>query len=86
MDQLIRDTDWDDALRRASAADIPVALVWGEHDRIGDRDFAATLPHVATHAVQGAGHHLPMTHPALCVEHLAMVSEVDRGVRDTPPH
>lgn len=86
MDQLIRDTDWDDALRRASTADIPVALVWGEHDRIGDRDFAATLPHVATHTVPGAGHHLPMTHPALCLEHLARVSEVGRGVRDIPLH
>ena len=74
MDQLIRDTDWDDALRRAATADIPVALVWGEHDRIGDRDFAATLPHVATHTVQGAGHHLPMTHPALCLEHLAQLN------------
>ena len=72
MDQIIRNTDWGDALRRASTADTSVALVWGEDDRIGDRDFAATLPHVAIHTVPGAGHHLPMTHPALCLEHLAI--------------
>lgn len=74
MDQLIRDTDWEDALRRASNADIPVAVLWGEHDRIGDHDYASTLPHVEIHTVQEAGHHLPMTHPALCLEHLARLS------------
>lgn len=84
MDLLIRDTDWNEALCRASNAHIPVALVWGEHDRIGDHDYAATLPQVTTHTVPGAGHHLPMTHPAICLEHLARASEAGRGVRGTP--
>ncbi|MFT7601101.1 MAG: pimeloyl-ACP methyl ester carboxylesterase [Acidimicrobiales bacterium] len=75
MDQLIRRTDWTDALRRAATTDIRVCLVWGEHDRIGDRDYASTLPRVTIHTVEGAGHHLPMTDPALCLGHLEAVSE-----------
>ncbi|MDW3178621.1 MAG: alpha/beta fold hydrolase [Acidimicrobiia bacterium] len=84
MDQLIRATDWTEGLRRASDAHIPVDLIWGEHDRVGDRHYAATLPHVSTYTVPGAGHHLPMTHPALCLEYLATVNEAGRGVRGTP--
>ena len=84
MDLLIRDTDWNDAIRQALDAHTPVDLIWGEHDRIGDRHYAATLPHVATYTVPGAGHHLPMTHPVLCLEHLATVNEAGRGVRGTP--
>lgn len=86
MDQLVRDTNWQDALHQSLTADIPVALVWGEHDRIGDRDFTATLPHVALNTVPGAGHHLPMTHPTLCLEHLTRASGAGRGVRGTPLH
>jgi pimeloyl-ACP methyl ester carboxylesterase len=68
MDLLIPHTDWTGLTRLACDLDVPVAMVWGSDDRIGDRSYASGLRGVALTEIPGAGHHLPMTHANLCVE------------------
>jgi pimeloyl-ACP methyl ester carboxylesterase len=70
MDLLISNTDWKRLTKRACDLDVPVAMVWGSDDRIGDRSYASGLLGVTLSEVPGAGHHLPMTHANLCVEQL----------------
>ena len=47
-----------------------VELIWGADDRIGDCAFARGLPAVSVEVVPSADHHLPLSHPNLCVERL----------------
>ena len=68
MDLLIEDTDWHHLSRLASEQDVPFSAVWGSRDRIGSRSYAATLSGMTIVEVEDAGHHLPLTHPELCVE------------------
>lgn len=70
MDLLIEDTAWSHLAQIASDHQIPITALWGTQDRIGDRDYAATLPGLSLVTVEGADHHLPMTHPDFCIDFL----------------
>ena len=85
MDQLIGDTDWGNALDQAARQRIPVAFVWGADDRIGDPDYASTLLGATTDIVPNAGHHLPMTHPTLCVGYLESGEDSRAGLEGPVP-
>lgn len=60
---LVLEIDW----RALVAAAPSVTIVRGAHDRIGDGDFAAELAATVEQAalinVEGAGHHVALTHP-----------------------
>ncbi len=70
---LVIDVDWDELVTDCADLEIDVRLVWGAHDRVGDRRHAEHL------ARDGAGqvdvldhgdHRLPLTDPATCISHL----------------
>lgn len=66
MDHLVAGTDWGHCLHTIDAAGTTVELTWGSNDRIGDRDHARTLRPASVEIVEGAGHHLPLTHGDRC--------------------
>lgn len=70
IDDVISATDWPRTLSELAATGTNVELVWGTEDRIGDRAFATTLPGATVDEVDGADHHLPLTHPTQCIERL----------------
>jgi len=70
MDFLIGDTDWKRTTDLAHELDVPVTFTWGSDDQIGDRGYAAELVGATVSEVPDAGHHLPLTHPGICVEQL----------------
>ena len=65
-DHLVAGTDWGHCLHTIDAAGTTVELTWGSHDGIGDRDHALTLRAASVEIVEGAGHHLPLTHGDRC--------------------
>ncbi len=71
LDDVVSTTQWTDLARIAQDHNIPMTTLWGADDTIGDRDFASTIGHLKTITIPGAGHHLPLTHPQLCVEQIA---------------
>lgn len=71
MDQLIAATDWVGLTDLASDLDVPVTMVWGSEDNIGDRFYASGLRGVKLLEIPDAGHHLPLTHGSFCVEQLS---------------
>lgn len=84
VDDIVACTDWVAAAHHAREHGIAVELIWGSRDRIGDRGFASELPGVTMSIVENADHHLPLTHPEVCVERLArLASRVRRIVRGT---
>ena len=70
MDLLVEDTDWSHLTSLAHDQTIPITAIWGTSDRIGSRNYAATLPGMTLVEVEDANHHIPMTHPELCVDFL----------------
>lgn len=72
--QLVIDPDWNELITDCDQAGIEVRLVWGDGDRIGDREHVAEIVSRATLAVagsvDGADHRLPMTHPEICLDQL----------------
>lgn len=66
MDHLVTGTAWGHCLHALDAAGTIVELTWGRHDRIGDRDHARMLRPASVEIVEGAGHHLPLTHGDRC--------------------
>ena len=70
MDCLVGGTDWSNLAGKVTAGGASLKLVWGDSDRIGDRGYAASLIGAELEVVEGAGHHLLMTHASLCVSQL----------------
>lgn len=70
MCHLVIDADWQGDLARMDELGIPVELVWGERDRVGDRGHAEALAARAQHTtvtlIPGEDHHLPITRPEIC--------------------
>jgi pimeloyl-ACP methyl ester carboxylesterase len=59
-------------LARATAAPLPIAVLYGREDRVLDyrpqgEGFIARVPHARLELVTG-GHMLPVTQPARCAE------------------
>ncbi len=71
MDELVTHTDWKRLTDLASDLEVPVTMVWGTDDRIGDRTYATGLRGIIQFEVPDAGHHLPLTHGSFCVEQLS---------------
>lgn len=70
MEDLVAATDWRRCLEDIADDGGGVELTWGLDDRIGDRAVAATL-RAAVRIVPQAGHHLPLTHPEICLGQLS---------------
>jgi len=74
MRHFVIEADWQGQLNRLDDSGVSVELVWGTNDKVGDSDFASTLTSANANTtvtlVPGADHHLPLTHPALCRDHL----------------
>lgn len=72
MEQQILDVNWEALLARLDQGGIPVLLIWGDHDTVGDREYAQgiarALANVEVRIVPGADHTLPASHPGLIVE------------------
>ncbi|MFV1991137.1 MAG: alpha/beta fold hydrolase [Acidimicrobiales bacterium] len=71
---LVIETNWPTLMGDLDSKGIGVDLVWGTEDRVGDHRIAHEIVKNSEHStmtiVDGAGHHLPMTHPALCLSQL----------------
>lgn len=72
MEQQILDVNFAELLARLDRAGVPVLLVWGDRDTVGDREYAqaiaSTLANVDVRIVPGADHSLPASHPGVIVE------------------
>lgn len=80
IDRLVIDVGWADDLAALDQADVPVLLVQGSDDRIGDRHMiemsSSGSASTAHEIVPQADHHLPITHAHLAVDHL--IAMLDR--------
>ncbi len=88
MNHLVIETNWENQLAQLDQQAIPIDLTWGTEDRVGDHRFARTLAaqfeRVALTWLPDADHHLPMTHPELCLSQLTPGSrEVSGEVEPT---
>jgi len=74
MRHLVLETDWSGLLAELDARGTRVELVWGSEDRVGDQAYARALTegsaHLGVTSVRDADHHLPMTHPEICLRQL----------------
>lgn len=65
---------WDELLAQTDTNEIETALLWGARDRTGDptyvQEVTSSHPKTTIGAITGADHHLPITHPNLCLTHL----------------
>jgi len=71
---LVIETDWDRLIDELVEAGIGIRLVWGSDDAVGDRDHADAITRPRAGAemtiVPGADHHLPLSHPFVCLDDL----------------
>ena len=76
---LVIDPDWNELVTTCDQAGIEIRLVWGDGDRVGDREYAAEIVSRADVAVVGsvggADHRLPMTHSEICLDQLTGSTE-----------
>lgn len=74
LHHFVIDIDWAGALNDLDRSTIPMHLIWGTRDPVGDTDVArrltATSAHVNVAMVADADHYLPMSHPDTCLRHL----------------
>ncbi|WCO68049.1 alpha/beta hydrolase [Iamia majanohamensis] len=67
--QQILHADWLPLLRRLDEARIPVEMVWGDQDPIGDvgyaKQLASEIPHLTVRRIGKADHTLPASRPRL---------------------
>ncbi len=71
LDQFILDVDWPDPLAALAERDIPLTLVWGDQDPIGDVDYTRSIVAEDTQrivVVPDAEHHLPVTHAGTIID------------------
>lgn len=75
LHHLIINPQWDELLAQMNANEIETALFWGTKDRTGDPTYVqeVTSGHrkSTVGTITNANHHLPITHPNLCLGHLA---------------
>lgn len=75
MDQQILDVDWAELLSALAAHGLPVNLIWGDRDRVGDRSYVTGLvddcPTIEMTTVAGGDHTLPTAVPTLLPRHLS---------------
>ncbi|MEL7157237.1 MAG: alpha/beta fold hydrolase [Actinomycetota bacterium] len=85
IDELVLATRWESLIHQLAEQGIGIRLVWGARDTIGDqalgRSLAAAHPLVEVETIAGAGHHLPLTHPGICIAQLTAASHVTRHDR-----
>jgi pimeloyl-ACP methyl ester carboxylesterase len=71
---LVIDTNWRALLDELDSVGIAVDLVWGSRDRVGDQEYAEQVIDANEHStmaiIPDADHHLPMTHPELCLHQI----------------
>lgn len=71
---LVVETDWRSLAAGVADAGVPIRLVWGESDPLGNRALARALarsrPTIVVETVGGAGPDLPISHPSACIAHL----------------
>ena len=83
MRHFVLEADWQGHLSCLDDSDTAVDLVWGIDDAVGDSNFAISLASATSNTtvtlVPGADHHLPLTDPELCRDHL------DPETRSTRP-
>ncbi len=74
MRDLVLGTDWRQLLSQLDDHRIRVELTYGIADKVGDHDHARAIGAAGSHStvtmIPNAGHHLPMSHPELCVAQL----------------
>ncbi len=74
MSHLVINTDWQHLLTELEEPGISTEFVWGTRDRVGDhghaRSMAANNTMIDTTFIEGADHHLPMSHPEICLTQL----------------
>ena len=72
IEQQVLHDEWPALLERLDTAGVPVRLVWGDRDPVGDREYAmrlaSSLTHVTVQIIEGADHTLPTARPELVVE------------------
>ena len=70
LNGLVVGADWRQLLTNLTRAGVPVHLVWGRRDHVGDagwaRNVAAGHADTSVELVDDADHLLPLTHPELC--------------------
>lgn len=68
MRELVIQTDWRQLLDQLDDKGTSIELVWGSNDKVGDPDHARTITGTCSVVtiIDGADHHLPMTHPDIC--------------------
>ncbi len=74
MRELVIETPWRDLILELDERAVDIRLVWGSEDHVGDRraarDILTSCRHATITMVPGVDHHLPLSHPAVCVGHL----------------
>lgn len=70
ISDVVGETDWTALAETLADNNTDVAMTWGIDDSIGDLDLARSLTGVSVREVQGAGHHLPLTHSSVCIDQL----------------
>ena len=73
MRDLVINTDWRQLLEQLEDNSTMIELFWGSNDKVGDPDHARTLTGTQSvvKIIDGADHHLPMTHPEICRSQLS---------------
>lgn len=75
MRHLVIETDWRRLRSELDGHGIRLDLTYGVEDRVGDQEHVRAISSAGTRStvtmVPGAGHHLPMSHPEVCVAQLA---------------
>ena len=70
IELVIGTSKWADLASTVASNHTSIQMTWGMNDSIGDPEFARSLTDMTVQLVPGADHHLPLTHPDLCVEQL----------------
>ncbi len=74
MRELVIETPWRELILELDERDVEISLVWGTEDHVGDRraarEILASCRNATITTVPGVDHHLPLSHPAVCVGHL----------------
>ncbi len=74
MHHLVIEVDWPRLLADVDDFGIPVDLAYGTDDEIGDHDYARAISVARSGStvtmIPNAGHHLPMSHPDVCLDQL----------------
>lgn len=80
LSHFVIDADWPALLDDLDRLDIPIEMVWGTADPVGDPDLARQLTansaSASVRAVLDADHYLPMSHPDICLSQLRLTTDL----------